>query len=547
MEKGIVKRYFNLLGKVPLFLILYSICVILSDVISLGIPVLSSRIIDYVTLGSINESYQEIILLGTIYLIQNACIYGNNYFYANFFKNCYVDLHRKLIESIYQYDINQQNDLPKARIINTSNLDLISICEIPSHSFHIFMESLKLLFIIFIFLSQNIILGVIVVLLHIFYLKSLSFENQQGAKYFKNQRMYADRLTGLLAQILNGLKDVKELNLTKSLNKKLETERKNWSHQYFLRRKCIMRKKALIVIIVQAGKIGLYLFLVKKVFSNSMTIGTLVLLISYYEKMTTSVTSIMEYSLNLLDEKVSFERIESLLKMKLEVKSLKNAPIHFERPNICFQNVSFSYHKKNILKNASMDIPFGKITVLTGTNGVGKTTVLNLIVREIEAAKGNILLSGKRIETYDLENYLSEISIVTQDPFLFNMSIEENFSMVNKNHQEQIEICKKIGLHDMIMKLPNGYHTTLKEFATNLSGGQKQLLALGRALMKKSKILLLDEFTSSLDKETIEKIISILEEIKENYLILIIAHDERVIGIGDTVFRIEKGKIKKLD
>ena len=547
MTKGIVKRYFCLLGKVPLFLILYSICVILSDVISLGIPILSSRIIDMITLENIGGTYQEIILLAIFYFIQNALTYGNNYFYASFFKNCYVDLHRKLIESIYQYDMKEQSDLPKAKIINTSNLDLISICEIPSHTFHIIMECFKLLFIIFIFMKQNIMLGIIVFFIHLFYLKRLDQINRKGAEHFKNQRMYADRLTGLLAQILNGLKDIKELNLIPSLNKKLEKERKNWKHQYFLRRKCIMRKKSLTIIIVQLGKLGLYVFLIGEVFSKSITIGTLLLLISYYEKMTTSVTNIMEYSMDLLDEEVSFERIEGLLKMKPEKKDRKGSPMSLEHPNICFQNVSFSYRKKIVLKNVSMNIPFGQITVLTGTNGVGKTTILNLIVREIEVNKGKIFLSGKRIETYDLESYLNEISIVTQDPFLFNMSIKENFSMVNKSHQEQIEICKKIGLHDMIMKLPNGYHTTLKEFATNLSGGQKQLLALGRALMKKSKILLLDEFTSSLDKETTEKMISILQGIKEEYLILIIAHDERVIEIADTVFRLEKGKIRKIE
>ena len=180
MTRGIVKRYFCLLGKVPLFLILYSICVILSDVISLGIPILSSRIIDMITLENINGAYQTIILLGVFYLIQNTLLYGNNYFYASFFKNCYVDLHRKLIESIYQYDMKEQSDLPKAKIINTSNLDLISICEIPSHVFHIAMEYLKLLFITIIFMRQDMILGIVVSMLHFTYLRRLNWINQKA-------------------------------------------------------------------------------------------------------------------------------------------------------------------------------------------------------------------------------------------------------------------------------------------------------------------------------------------------------------------------------
>ena len=545
MKKGIIKRYFRLLGKVPLFLVFYSVFVIIGDLVSLGLPIFSSLIIDNITLGNVNGAYREVILLGIFYFLHNACNYLNSYCYVSFFKNFYVDLHRKLVEAIYQYDMAGQKDLPKAKIINTSNLDLISICEIPSHTFHLMMEYMKLLLIILIFMNQNLLLGVIVTILHFVYLKRLEYLNEKGSKHFKNQRMYADKLTGLLAQILNGFKDVKELNLIEPLNKKLEKERKNWQTYYFQRRKCIMRKQSITVLIVQLGKIGLYGFLIGAVFSKSITIGMLLLLISYYEKMTTSVTSIMEYSMDLLDEEVSFERIENILKMNGS-RNEKGSIIRLECPNICLKNVSFSYHKKSILKNITLDIPFGQITVSTGTNGVGKTTIFNLILREITPQKGSIYLSNQKIETYDLENYLSEISIVTQEPFLFNMSIQENFSMINKNHEVQVAICKKIGLHDMIMNLPNGYRTTLKEFATNLSGGQKQLLALGRALMKKSKILLLDEFTSSLDKETIEKMTSILQEIKHEYLILIISHDERIQKIGDTVYILEKGKIKKM-
>ncbi len=546
MTKGIVKKYFQLLGKVPGYLILYSICVIMSDVISLVIPVISSRIIDLITVQEVDQTYQFVLFLSLFYLIQNLCAYGNNYFYANFFKNCYVDLHRRVIESIYQYDMREQNDLPKAKIINTSNLDLISICEMPSHMFHIFMECFKLGFIIFIFLRQNIVLGLLVTVIHFLYFKRLNQLNHKGAKYFKNQRTHADTLTGLLSQILNGLKEVKELNLLSSLNKKLETGRKKWQQQYYLRRKCVMEKEAITILIVQVGKIALYLFLIKEVFSSYLSIGAFLLLLSYYEKMTTSVKQIMDYSMNVLDEEVSFMRIESIIKPKKKISKVEGTShlVPLEHPTLSFQKVAFAYHKKNILKNVTMDIPFGQITVLTGINGVGKTTIFHLIAREIEPKKGEIFLSGEKIETYELEHYLNQITIVTQDPFIFNMSIKENFSLVNKNQETQIEVCKRIGLHEMIQKLPDGYHTTLKEFATNLSGGQKQLLSLGRALMKKSKILLLDEFTNSLDQETTEKIISILEEIKKDYLILIISHDQRIIEIGDKVLLLERGIVK---
>ena len=158
--------------------------------------------------------------------------------------------------------------------------------------------------------------------------------------------------------------------------------------------------------------------------------------------------------------------------------------------------------------------------------------------------KGKILLDNIDINDIDKKSYLKEISILNQETYLFNLSIRENFNLINNNIKRQEEICKFTGVNNFIESLPNGYDTIIDENSNNLSGGQKRLLSLTRMLLKESKILILDEATSSLDKEKVEKFSKILEKLKENHTIIVITHKKEIIDIADETIVINKGKVK---
>ena len=135
------------------------------------------------------------------------------------------------------------------------------------------------------------------------------------------------------------------------------------------------------------------------------------------------------------------------------------------------------------------------------------------------------------------------MSIATQKPFIFNMSIKDNLSLVDSNIDNQINACKRVGIHDFIMTLPKGYNTILKEDATDISGGQKQLIALARTLLSKSEILLFDEITSSLDPNTTKHIIKVLKDLKKDHTIVMITHKPQLMKSADDIIVIDKGKV----
>lgn len=208
-----------------------------------------------------------------------------------------------------------------------------------------------------------------------------------------------------------------------------------------------------------------------------------------------------------------------------------------------FEHVSFEYENKPILKDITLHFKPKTLYAIVGHSGCGKSTIFRLLLRLYKPNSGEILIDGTDIFLYSREVYASNVAIVTQKPFIFNMSIKENFDLVDSNMEHQIQVCKRVGIHDFIMSLQKGYHTILKEDGTNISGGQKQLIALARTLLSKAEILLFDEVTSSLDPNTTKQIIGILKDLKKDHTIIMVTHKPSLMKIADSIVVIDQGKV----
>lgn len=195
------------------------------------------------------------------------------------------------------------------------------------------------------------------------------------------------------------------------------------------------------------------------------------------------------------------------------------------------------------MKNVSFEIQPKSFTAIVGKSGSGKSTIFRLLLRLYKANKGQILLDDENIYEYSKDVYSSNVAIVTQKPFIFDMSIRENLSLVDSNHENQIAACKRAGIHDYIIGLKDGYNTKLVSDAENISSGQKQLIALARTLLSRSEVLLFDEVTSSLDMNTSKQVINILKDLKRDHTILMITHKPQLMKMADEIIVIDRGKL----
>ncbi|MEI3508033.1 MAG: ATP-binding cassette domain-containing protein [Bacilli bacterium] len=208
-----------------------------------------------------------------------------------------------------------------------------------------------------------------------------------------------------------------------------------------------------------------------------------------------------------------------------------------------FENVNFSYEKEALIKNINLHIESNSLTAIVGKSGSGKSTLFRLLLRLYKPDSGQITIDGIDIFDFTKDIYSSNVSVATQKPFIFNMSIKENLNMVNKSYTKQIEACKRVGIHDFIMTLPKGYNTILKEDATDISGGQKQLIALARTLLSESEILLFDEITSSLDPNTAKQVVKVLRNLKKDHTVIMITHKPTLMKIADKIVVMDSGRI----
>ena len=211
---------------------------------------------------------------------------------------------------------------------------------------------------------------------------------------------------------------------------------------------------------------------------------------------------------------------------------------------ITLKNVNFAYEKeKPILKNVNFVLEKGKIVALAGPSGGGKSSITNLLVRFYDKSAGQILINQNDISDYEIETLRAKISLVTQNIYLFNDTIAENVAYSEEFDEERvIEALKQANAYEFVERM-GGIDTQLQEHGKNLSGGQRQRIAIARALYKKPDFLIFDEATSALDNESEKAVVATIERLKQNHLVLIIAHRLTTIENADNIIVIDKGEV----
>ncbi|EFK39278.1 MULTISPECIES: ABC transporter ATP-binding protein [Peptoniphilus] len=232
--------------------------------------------------------------------------------------------------------------------------------------------------------------------------------------------------------------------------------------------------------------------------------------------------------------------LEGFPQMDIDGKDIK--PNTFD---ISFGNVEFSYSGKKILDDISIEIPQKQMTAIVGPSGAGKTTFCNLIARFWDIDKGEISIGGHDIKEYSLESLMRQISMVFQNVYLFQDTIENNikFAKPDATHEEVVKVAKKACCHEFIMSLPKQYETVIGEGGTSLSGGERQRISIARAMIKNAPIIIFDEATANVDPENEDKLQIAMEELTRDRTVIMIAHRLKTIKNANQILVLANGKI----
>lgn len=542
----IIKKYFKLVkgNRIGIFKLFFSSVV--SHGISLLIPIIIANIIKNIMIQNYNDAYICSFLLFLSYLFYNLFLKWNYDVYTQNTKYCCSKIQKDIIMKISTYDDNFQNQVSKGELISTINQDVIDLTKCIDRIAEYIINSISFIWLIIIVFTINSISALIIFVVCFVYLVLYNRCNKKIVKYTGLSRKNMDNISNTFAQIMTGINEVKVFNLTDKMLEKYDELKEQFDYNYTRRRTPLNVRDNGITYLIYFAKVLIYILCIYLISRKSLTIDILILLISYYDNSLSICKEIMKNSSAIRLMSVSIDRINSIINYNpVEEISFGDKRIPNKIENITFNNVCYKYYGKeeNILSNITFEINPDDITALIGHTGSGKSTIGKLLLRLYKNSEGSILINNQDIFEFNKNQYQGLISVVNQRPFVFNMSVMDNFKLVQDNELIIKKTCENIGIDEMISNLPNGYDTILSEDATNLSGGQKQLISIARTIMCDSKIIIFDEVTSALDPKTTQHIIEILNKIKKDKVVILITHKPDLMKMADKLILLNNGKI----
>lgn len=372
----------------------------------------------------------------------------------------------------------------------------------------------------------------------------------QDDRLFRHKR---DRYTGFVSEMIRGARDIKLQNSTDVFVNKMsqtihETNMANNRMEINSARRVLARK-----VVKEICDLTLYSVMALMILKGQLR-PSLAVVILNYNMSTVSFGWRFGTFLNYFNTiTVSSERIFQVMfspEFREEKFGTLN-PASFSG-NISFQDVSFSYKNdelktkpRPVLDGVSMDITAGEKIAIVGKSGSGKTTIFNLLTGLYRQDSGRILIDGTELSLFSANFLRSNISAVSQNPYIFNMSVRENLNLAGNNIStvDMDRACKAACIYDDIMAMPDKYDTQLGEGGVTLSGGQRQRLAIARCLLRKTHIILLDEATSALDNKTQENVIHEIGKLFSDCTVITVAHRLSTIVDSDRILFLSNGKI----
>ena len=462
------------------------------------------------------------------------------------------DIRIKLFARIIKFKMSYYDKSSVGRLVTRSVNDMETIASIFSQGLFMIVADLILMLSVLgvmIFLSIELSLIVFVILPFILIATRLFQRAMKVA--FNEVRNEVANLNSFVQERISGIKEIQVFNrenIERENFVKINTKHKNawlktvWYNSIFFPIAEISTSITIgLLVWYGGGLVGLS--------QTSVTLGTIFLFIQLSQMLFRPLRQIADKFNTLQMGMVAANRVFKILDTSdFIVDNGENNPKKIEG-KVSFKNIYFSYDSKNpVFKNFSLDINRGEKVAIVGSTGSGKTTIINLLLRFYDIDNGNIFIDKKNIKEMSIEFLRSQISLVTQNIFLFADSIYNNIVLHNKNINKEkvIVAAKKIGIHNFIMKLPGGYDYNVKERGVMLSEGQKQLISFLRAYVSNPSILILDEATSSIDSKTEKLIQYATAKIIENKTSIIIAHRLSTILNSDKIIVLDKGEIKEI-
>ncbi len=357
-------------------------------------------------------------------------------------------------------------------------------------------------------------------------------------KYISLRRQYSS----WYGETVLGAKEIRLFGLQNYKRKELENQLKDLNSTSQKCNMLLTYNEQIQDLLVEILRAFIYILAAFIMIKEKMTVGSIIAFQTYMLMVSGSELTILQLFFSIYSIIPNLNRYYEFFDEPTEKKS--EGHINYINGNIEFKNVYFSYENEqnNILKNVNLKLPYSEKVVIVGDNGVGKTTFINLLLSFLEPVKGEILVNDKKISEINIEEYRQLFSVVSQDVFLFNDTLKKNICLGQEVSDELLEeTIRDVNLEDFIKQY--GIDHNITHNGSNLSGGQRQKIALARALIMNRPILIFDEATSNLDRMSIRFFTQLFESKLKETTVICVSHSEEIINCFDNIIKIDNGYV----
>ena len=511
---------------------------IMSNVVDIGI---SSANTDYI----FSESFKMIIiaivgLISNIFVVYAASKFSNQYGY-NIRKALYEKINsfsKKEIDKFGASTLITRSTNNVSNITSTFSFGLRLILFAPIMGFGAALMGYKTSP----FLAPIVLCAVSILMVGVIIIFSLVY------KKFEVLQKLLDRLNAISREILSGLRVIKSFNKENYFKKrfdKINIENKNLN---IFVNKIVYLVQPMMILIINMATIVIVYVSPRFMSSGNLEIGAMMAFIQYMATVLMSFLMLLVIILNIPRVLVSFKRINEVLNEEVSIQNRGKIKLE-SLESIEFKSVNFRYEnaKGDMLKDISFRISKGEKVGIIGSSGSGKTTIVNLLLRHLDATSGDILINGIDIKEYDIESLREIFAYTPQKTLLFKGSIKENLSFGHKYNSNELDgAMSSAAIKDFVDNKDEGYDYKVEQSAVNLSGGQKQRMSIARALVSGGECLLFDDSFSAVDYITDKRIRDSIQKNYDDKMVILITQRVGTIQNSDKIIVINEGKIDSI-
>ena len=506
------------------------------------IPILISMVVNEVTSGN----YEKSVLISCLAIL---CVIffrfldiANTYTWHKLYNSMYDNYTKIGVNKVFDNSLYSLSRFNVGEFLNIMSTDINIMsdfyCNLVVRIIRIF--EVLIIFIYFFMIDKYIGLsGVFIALISItvIFLSSRTIEGLN-----KKKAINLDNRNTIINEFLLSIREIKAFNMFNIMKKRIDNSTENYSKSYLKQRLVEDTFKFSVLTFIEIFRwimviYGIYLITIGKI-----EIGSLLIIYNYFAQLVDGFSEFATINVGIRQLHVAENRFYQLIIYSHE-KLMFDKKYKFNKFNIKFDKVLYGDKSKPRLKDVSFDIKSDSINVITGMSGSGKSGVVDLLLKLNTQHSGNISIGGVKISSIDFINYYGLVSCIDKNDRFLNVSIKDNLNLENSNFEQIVYICKKLNIHDQILKLKYGYDTVLNSNEDDLNKNSKILLNIARILLKNTRILIFDEILSSLNSESREIVFDILNNMKENHTIIIIDKNNEVLELADNIILLNEGTV----